>query len=112
MPKTIYSLLLIALFLPISVLADDQNVSGLIVSSLEQRVDDEEAPFDFHSKNKVHSCGGKPSNVYRVYSEYDTVALRRFNLVLEALKTGLTLSIITGDCEGRVLNVKTLRLDR
>ena len=112
MPTTIFSLLLIILLASDSVHADDQDVSGLIVSGLEQRVDDEEAPFDFHSKNKIHKCGGKPSNVYRVYSEYDTVALRRFQLVLEALKSGLTLSLIPGTCEGRVLTVKTLRLDR
>lgn len=98
-------------FIP-SVYADEQVVNGLRVSSLEQQVDDEEAPFDFHSSNKIHKCGGKPSNVYRVYSEYNTVAMRRFQLALEALKNKMTLSLITDGCEGRVLKVKSLRLGR
>ncbi|GAA6136209.1 hypothetical protein NBRC116188_29990 [Oceaniserpentilla sp. 4NH20-0058] len=100
------------IFLPRMAIADDQLVSGLVVSSVEQRIDDEEAPFDIYSSNKVHKCGGKPSNIYRVYSEYDQVALRRFQLALEALKGKFTLSVITDNCEGRVLKVKSLRLNR
>jgi len=92
--------------------ADDQVVSGLIVNHLEQKVDDEEAPFDIYSSNKIHKCGGKPSNVYRVYSEYDAVAQRRFQLALEALKTRLKLTLITNGCEGRVLRIRSVRLDR
>lgn len=92
--------------------ADSQMVEGLLVNSLEQREDDEEAPFDIHSSNKIHNCGGKPSNVYRVYSEYDTVAQRRFLLALEALKSGMPLTIRSTDCEGRVLRVNSLRLER
>ena len=91
---------------------DERAVEGLSVSSLEQRVDDEEAPFDIHSANKVHNCGGKPSNVYRVYSEYDAVAQRRFLLALEALKSGMSLTVLTSGCEGRVLKVHSLRLSR
>jgi len=104
--------LFVALLATNNVNADEQIVNDLIVSSVEQRVDDEEAPFDIHSSNKIHNCGGKPSNVYRVYSEYDTVAMRRFKLALEALKTRLKLSVITDGCEGRILKVKSLRLDR
>jgi len=104
--------LFVALLATNNVNADEQIVNDLIVSSVEQRVDDEEAPFDIHSSNKIHNCGGKPSNVYRVYSEYDTVAMRRFQLALEALKTRLKLSVITDGCEGRILKVKSLRLDR
>jgi len=89
-----------------------EQVTGLVVSSLEQREDDEEAPFDIHSSNKIHNCGGKPSNVYRVYSEFDTVAQRRFMLALEALKSRMTLSVWTDGCDGRVLRVNSLRLDK
>lgn len=89
-----------------------EQVTGLIVSSLEQREDDEEAPFDIHSSNKIHNCGGKPSNVYRVYSEFDAVAQRRFMLALEALKSRMTLSVWTDGCDGRVLRVNSLRLDK
>ena len=92
--------------------ASDQFVEGLMVKGLEQREDDEEAPFDIHSSNKIHNCGGKPSNVYRVYSEYDVVAQRRFLLALEALRLRFKLSIMTDGCEGRVLKVKSLRLHR
>ena len=92
--------------------ASDQVVEGLIVNGLEQREDDEEAPFDIHSSNKIHNCGGKPSNVYRVYSEYDAVAQRRFLLALEAFKSRLPLAVITNGCEGRVLRVNTVRLSR
>ena len=92
--------------------SSDQIVEGLVVSALEQREDDEEAPFDIHSSNKIHNCGGKPSNVYRVYSEYDAVAQRRFLLALEAFKSRLPLAIITNGCEGRVLRVSTIRLSR
>lgn len=89
-----------------------EQVSGLVVSSIEQREDDEEAPFDIHSRNKIHNCGGKPSNVYRVYSEFDTVAQRRFMLALEALKSRMTLTVWTDGCEGRILKVNSLRLDK
>ena len=92
--------------------ASDQIVEGLIVKGLEQREDDEEAPFDIHSSNKIHNCGGKPSNVYRVYSEYDAVAQRRFLLALEAFKGRLPLAVVTNGCEGRVLRVHTIRLSR
>jgi hypothetical protein len=93
-------------------IASEQLVDGLIVSGLEQRADDEEAPFDIYSSNKVHNCAGKPSNVYRVYSEYDAVAQRRFLLSLEALKHKMPLTVITDGCEGRALRVHTLRLNR
>lgn len=92
--------------------ASPQRVHGLIVSGLEQREDDEEAPFDIYSSNKVHKCGGQPSNVYRVYSEYDAVAQRRFLLSLEALKHKMPLTVTTDGCEGRTLRVHTLRLNR
>jgi hypothetical protein len=92
--------------------ASDNIVTGLIVSGLEQKVDDEEAPFDIHSSNKIHNCGGKPSNVYRIYSEYDAVAQRRFLLALEAYKSGMPLTVYTDGCEGRVLKIHSLRLTR
>lgn len=110
--KRLLRFFLCFMVMPWMAVADEQLVSGLVVSSVEQRVDDEEAPFDIHSSNKIHKCGGKPSNVYRVYSEYDQVALRRFQLALEALKGKLTLSLITDNCDGRALRVKSLRLDR
>lgn len=92
--------------------AADNIVVGLSVSGLEQRVDDEEAPFDIHSSNKIHNCGGKPSNVYRVYSEYEAVAQRRFLLALEAFKSRMTLSVYTDGCDGRALKIHSLRLSR
>ncbi len=107
-----FFLTLVLMASPSISIAGEQLVQGLKVSSLEQRVDDEEAPFDIHSSNKIHNCGGKPSNVYRVYSEYDTVAQRRFLLSLEALKHQLSLAVITDECEGRVLRVHGVRLDR
>jgi hypothetical protein len=109
--KSLFYIVLMSILSPWA-WAGEQLVDGLMVSSIEQREDDEEAPFDIHSSNKIHNCGGKPSNVYRVYSEYDVVGQRRFLLSLEALKLQMPLAVLTDACEGRVLRVHALRLDR
>ncbi len=92
-------------------LGEDKVVSGLLVSGIEQSEDDEEAPFDIYARNKVHKCGGKTSNLFRIYNEYDTVAQRKFLLVLTAMKNNWSISFTTNGCDGRALMVDSLRLE-
>ncbi len=92
--------------------AENKRVMGIIISSIEQISDDEEAPFEIRARNKVHKCAGSPSNLFRVYSEYDAVAMRRFLLAMEAMKMNWTISVRTDGCEGKALLVNSIRLDR
>ena len=92
-------------------LAEDKVVSGLLVSGIEQSEDDEEAPFDIYARNKAHKCGGKTSNLFRFYNEYDTVAQRKFLLVLTAMKQNWSISLTTNGCDGSALQVNSIRLE-
>ena len=87
-------------------------VKDVIVNSVELAKDDEEAPFDIRSGNKVHKCGGEQSNIFRVYSDYEPVQQRRFMLALEALTSGRTLTLTTDYCEGAAMVIKKIRLHR
>ena len=82
------------------------------VNSVEVAKDDEEGPFDIRSGNKVHKCGGKQSNIFRVYSEYEAVQDRRFTLALEALTSGRLLTLTSDYCEGAAMVIKKIRLHR
>lgn len=98
-------------FITLTGWAEDKIVSGLLITGIEQQEDDEEAPFDIYARNKAHKCGGKVSNIFRVYSEYDTVANRRFMLALTAMKENWSISVSTHGCEGKALIVNSLRLE-
>lgn len=103
---------LLMIFLSQLGLAEDKVVSGLLVSGIEQSEDEEEAPFDIYARNKAHKCGGKPSNLFRFYNEYDVVAHRKFLMVLTAMKNKWSLSLTTNGCDGNALQVKSLRLEQ
>ncbi len=90
---------------------DTTKVHGIIISSIEQLEDDEEAPFEIRARNKAHRCGGKSSSLFRVYSEYEAVAMRRFLLALEAMKQGWSISVTTDGCEDKALLVNSIRLE-
>ena len=92
--------------------AESKHVSGIIISSIEQKSDDEEAPFEMRAHNKIHKCGGSASNLFRVYSEYEAVGMRRFLLAMEAMKRNWTISVSTDGCEDKALLVNSIRLDR
>ena len=88
------------------------DVRGLKVDAIAQLEDDEEAPFDILASNKRHKCGGKSSNRFRVYSEFNIVSERRFNMVMNAMSNGFSLSISTHGCEGSALLVERIRVSR
>lgn len=92
--------------------ADAFSVTGLIVQSVSQIEDDEEAPFEIIAVNKRHKCGGNRSNIFRVYSEYQTVGDRRFNMAIIAMEKGYTLSLGTNGCEGKALIVDKIKIAR
>ncbi len=92
--------------------SDNKRVMGIVISSIEQISDDEEAPFEIRARNKAHKCGGSSSNLFRVYSEYESVTMRRFLLAMEAMKMNWTISVSTDGCEDKALLVKSIRLDR
>ena len=89
-----------------------QVIRDVSVNSVESAKDDEEAPIDIRSGNKLHRCGGKQSNVYRIYSDNEAVQNMRFKLVLEALTSGRSLTLTTDSCEGAVMLIKKVRLHR
>jgi len=103
-------IILLAVFSQLSI-SEDKVVRGVLVSGIEQSEDDEEAPFDIYSRNKVHKCGGKTSNLFRIYNEYDAVAHRKFLLILTAMKQNWSISFTTNGCDGKALMVDSLRLD-
>ena len=92
--------------------ADVFEVKGLLVYSIAQIEDDEEAPFEIRAVNKRHKCGGDSSNLFRVYSEYDLVGERRFNMAMTAMELGYTLSLSTKSCEGKALIVNKIKISR
>lgn len=92
-------------------LGENKVVSGLLISGIEQSEDDEEAPFDIYARNKAHKCGGKSSNLFRFYNEYDAVAHRKFLLVLTAMKQNWSISLTTNGCDGSALQVNSIRLE-
>ena len=89
-----------------------QVIRDVLVNSVESAKDDEEAPFDIRSGNKLHRCGGKQSNIYRIYSENEVVQSIRFRLALEALTSGRSLTLTTETCEGAAMVIKKIRLHR
>lgn len=109
-------MLKIIAFLPMILLSqpslgENKVVSGLLISGIEQSEDDEEAPFDIYARNKAHKCGGKSSNLFRFYNEYDAVAHRKFLLVLTAMKQNWSISLTTNGCDGSALQVNSIRLE-
>jgi hypothetical protein len=94
------------------VLAARYDVTGLIVESVSQNEDDEEAPFDIRATNKRHKCGGGISNLFRVYSEFNIVSDRKFDMAIISMKNNLTLSVSTHGCEGKALTVERMRISR
>lgn len=102
------SLLLFLIVSSMTAIADEQIIEGMIVSGIEQSVDDEEAPFDILARNKIHNCGGKPSNRFRVHSEYETVAMRRFLMAMKAMEKGWRLNVKRDGCEGNAMVIHNL----
>ncbi|WP_396587271.1 hypothetical protein [Bermanella sp. R86510] len=94
----------------ISVYAEQQWVENVFISDLEQRIDDEEAPFEFIGRNKVHECGGKTSQRFIMYGEYPNVQQRRFQLALSALLHKKPLRLLVEGCDKKALIVKRLIL--
>ena len=54
---------------------------------------------------------GKISNLFRVLSEYKAIGQRRFLLALTAMKRGWKVTLTTDGCDGRVLSVKSIRIE-
>lgn len=103
-----FSLLLFLLCASSVISADEQVIEGIIISSIEQSVDDEEAPFDILARNKIHNCGGKPSNRFRVHSEYESVAMRRFLMAMKAMEKGWRITGKHNGCEGKVMVIHNM----
>lgn len=85
---------LLFLVLPISALSADENVSGVSVDFVYQQ---DLAPTEFEfSSSRRHDCG---SGIYRVVSNDETIANRKFSLVLAAFTSGKKLAFHdTGVC--------------
>lgn len=87
--------------------ADQGNKAkdNLKVISIYQIDDRSSNGFDFFTAQKTHKCGGKLSNRYRSYSDYQEANNRKFQLVLAALNNQYRLSIKPIGCEGRAMLV-------
>lgn len=89
---------------------DGQWISGVIISGLEQRMDDEEAAFEIIAANKMHECNDKGSQTFRFYSEYEQVQNRRFELALTAFLHKKPVSLYVNGCEKGTMLVERLIL--
>lgn len=107
-----YVLLLFGFFFYSSTCAANFDVKGLLIESVAQIKDDEEAPFNLRASNKRHKCGGKPSNLFRVYSEHAVTGERMFSLSMSALIHGFTLSVSTNGCDGNALIINQIRIQK
>jgi hypothetical protein len=104
----IYLIVFLLILLPMQVSAATFNVIGLKVASIAQVEDDEESPFEIRALNKQHKCGGKASNLFKVYSEYNEVALRRYDMAMQAMIGNYSLSLGTHGCKGNALIVNEI----
>jgi len=87
-------------FLPIIAFSADENVSGVYINYVYQQ---DLAPTEFEfSLSRQHDCG---SGIYRVVSNNEAVANRKFSLVLAAFTSGKKISFHDiGECfENRTL---------
>ncbi len=84
----------------------------MVIESVAQNEDDEEAPFDIRASNKRHKCGGKSSNLFRVYNEHNIVSNRKFEMAMNAMLNKFTLSVSTHECEGKALTIERMRISR
>jgi hypothetical protein len=88
------------------------KMSQLEIISIYQIEDEEEASFDFFTSKKVHKCGGKLSNRFRSYSTEESVARRKFELILSAMNQGYKVTLSGNECEGRSLLVEFIGISR
>ena len=85
-----------------------QDVFNLEVEYVYQQSFDDSTTFEFAVKNRSHSCG---SNLYRSRSPSDSIAQRKFSLILAAFTSGKKVSINeTGACEGSRMVVEWVRI--
>lgn len=99
---------IIMLIISLSGFADEQLIEGMIVTGIEQSIDDEEAPFDILAGNKIHKCGGQASNRFRIHSEYENVAMRRFMMAMTAMEKKWHLYAKSKGCEGGAMTLYEL----
>lgn len=89
-----------------------EKISQLEIISIYQIEDEEEAGFDFFTSKKAHKCGGKLSNRFRSYSAENSVAERKFQLILNAMNEGYKVTLAGSECEGRSLLVEFIGISR
>ncbi len=100
------------ILIPTISLAQKVDIELNKIIAVHQIGDESKAGFDFFSADYVHECGGKSSNRFRSYSRYDTVAERKFTLVLAAFSDNLKLSVETLGCEGNAMKVGRIGVRR
>lgn len=105
-------LLILSLLLPGLSLAETKELPPLEVIALYQIDDESKAAFDFFTTESAHSCGGEKSNRFRSYSRYETVAERKFQLVLSALNNQFLVNTQSLGCEGNALKVGRIGVRR
>lgn len=105
MLRTIITAAVATLLLSTTLVYADDKAKNLNVIAVHQIDDEALASFDFFSAEMGHECGGKPSNRYRSYSRFETVAARKFELVVSALTQGFKLNAETLGCEGNAMKV-------
>ncbi|EAT12034.1 hypothetical protein HF888_04390 [Bermanella marisrubri] len=106
--KPYFIIIVLIALLPVNSYGDGQWITGVIVSGLEQRMDDEEAAFEIIAANKIHKCNDKGSQTFRFYSEYEQVQNRRFELALTAFLHKKPVSLYVNGCEKGTMLVERL----
>ena len=93
-------------------IAHAETLRDLTVIAVYQLDDESNASFDFFTAEKKHACGGKPSNRFRSYSRYESVAERKFQLLRDAFSQKVQLSVNTLSCEGDAMLVGHIGIRR
>lgn len=86
--------------------------TNLNVTFVYQLKDEANAAIEFFTQQKVHKCGGKPSNQYRSYSDDKVVAERKFQLILAAFNADHVLNVKPIGCEGDAMLVGAVGISR
>lgn len=88
------------------------RLNGLSVKAIYQLDDDEDAGFEFFTRQKHHQCDETPSGRFRSYAREPLIAQRNFELVLSAFQGKGKLTVRTLDCEGKAMLVDQLGIQK
>ena len=82
------------------------------IQSLSSTMDQPQPPIDFQTTKRLHHCGDKRSNHYRLYTRHSETHRQRLSLLLMALNNGLEVTLRPKGCEGPRMLVDWIKISR